>query len=288
MQRDAQMRHVRHEHQYQRSRSRSRGRGRSRSRSRSHSRSRSRRRSRSRSRSPLLVPHRQPSSAWIKFNYGQRAYYQNSDTKAVSLQLPVEGVMQEGWVQEAEAALFETNWVMAGKMDGRPTSGGTQRRRHAAALPVSAECEACRGKHVAHTCERACLGKRKPLARVDNNGAKRRSTLVLCAGKKTSPPPRENSAAPAKDEVLAGLLERVIAQLEKVRGEMDTLKLENARLADRVAALGHERHEEHEEEKENAEEEEEQQQQRQPQQDTLDRYLPDHAARARKLEAAFA
>ena len=59
MQRDAQMRHVRHEHQYQRSR----GRGRSRSRSHSHSRSRSRRRSRSRSRSPLLVPHRQPS-AW--------------------------------------------------------------------------------------------------------------------------------------------------------------------------------------------------------------------------------
>ena len=254
MQRDAQMRHVRHEHQYQRSRSRSRGRGRSRSRSRSHSRSRSRRRSRSRSRSPLLVPHRQPSSAWIKFNYGQRAYYQNSDTKAVSLQLPVEGVMQEGWVQEAEAALFETNWVMAGKMDGRPTSGGTQRRRHAAALPVSAECEACRGKHVAHTCERACLGKRKPLARVDNNGAKRRSTLVLCAGKKTSPPPRENSAAPAKDEVLAGL-ENAGNLIKEVLAGMDTLKLENARLADRVAALEQERHEEHEQEEEENEEE---------------------------------
>ena len=81
-------------------------------------------------------------------------------------------------------------------------------------------------------------------------------------------------------------LERVIAQLENVRGEMDTLKLENARLADRVAALEQERHEEHEEEEE--ENEEEQQQQRQPQQDTLDRYLPDHAARARELDAAFA
>ena len=81
-------------------------------------------------------------------------------------------------------------------------------------------------------------------------------------------------------------LERVIAQLENVRGEMDTLKLENARLADRVAALEQERHEEHEEEEE--ENEEEQQQQRQPQQDTLDRYLPDHVARARELDAAFA
>ena len=82
-------------------------------------------------------------------------------------------------------------------------------------------------------------------------------------------------------------LERVIAQLENVRGEMDTLKLENARLADRVAALEQERHEEHEEEEEE-ENEEEQQQQRQPQHDTLDRYLPDHVARARELDAAFA
>ena len=52
-----------------------------------------------------------------------------------------------------------------------------------------------------------------------------------------------------------GLLERVINQLKNVRGEMDTLKLENARLADRVAALEQERHEEHEQEEEENEEE---------------------------------
>ena len=40
-----------------------------------------------------------------------------------------------------------------------------------AALPISAECGACHGKHVAHAdhCTRACLSKRKPLDGVDNN-----------------------------------------------------------------------------------------------------------------------
>ena len=198
-------------------------------------------------------------SAWVKYSCGQRAYYHNSVTRACSLQLPAEGVMREGEVPEAEAQLFEKNWVIAGKMDelqGLCKMDELPTRRSRAALPISAECGACHGKHMAHICERACPSKRKPLAGVDNNGAKRRSTLVLKRERKTGPPPpRESSAAPAKDEVLVGLLERVINQLKNVRGEMDTLKLENARLADRVAALEQERHEEHEQEEEENEEE---------------------------------
>ena len=133
----AQMRHVlregerniQHERQYRRSRSRSRSRGRS--------RSRSRRRSRSRSRSPLLV---QPS-AWVKYSCGQRAYYHNSVTRACSLQLPAEGVMREGEVPEAEAQLFEKNWVIAGKMDELQVlckMDELPTRRSRAALPISA------------------------------------------------------------------------------------------------------------------------------------------------------
>ena len=58
-----------------------------------------------------------PPSAWNKFNYGKRAYYQNSDTNAVSLQPPGEGVMQEVWVKKADAEIFVENWTIAATAD---------------------------------------------------------------------------------------------------------------------------------------------------------------------------